>query len=70
MYNLVIAGFDCSDAAVCRHGYNISVIINKKPIQYQDLVFGAGDIDKLSQFLPKGCTEGFDGDIQCLNWDS
>ena len=31
LYNLVLAGFDCSNAAVKTYGYNISVIVERSP---------------------------------------
>jgi SAM-dependent methyltransferase len=68
LYNLILAGFDCRDAAVKTYGYNISVIVQKKAAILPDLLFDAGDIRTLNEFFPLGVYEGFDGNIQELNW--
>ncbi|SLN62620.1 biotin biosynthesis protein BioC [Aquimixticola soesokkakensis] len=63
LYNLVLAGFDCRQPWIRRYGYNISVVIEKKSITPEGLVFDNGDIDRISQYLPEGFGEGFDGNI-------
>lgn len=70
LYNLVSAGLDCSEAMVKTYGYNISVIVKKKLFKMpNNLDCDVGDIEKLSNYFPKGCkTQGFNGDIQSLNW--
>lgn len=61
LYQLVMAGNDCSNALVMNYDYNISVIVRKKPIDLPDLDYDSGDIGRLAQFLPPECPEGFDG---------
>ena len=68
LYNLILAGFDCKDAAVKSYGYNISVIVNKRTAILPELNYDAGDINALNEFFPLGVYEGFDGNIQELNW--
>ncbi len=76
LYNLVLAGFDCSNAIVKKYGYNISVILNKKTVDVlPKLVFDSGDITTIREFLPKGLNflewgqdVKFCGDIENLNW--
>ena len=69
MYNLVLAGFDCSNAKINKHGYNISVIAEVGNFELPDLHYDYGDIEKISPWLPKGYnTHGFNGDIESLNW--
>lgn len=71
LYNLILAGFDCSDCIVMKYGYNISIIVRKKEaILPLDLNYDRGDLRKLKNFFPKCITfnEGkndivFDGDI-------
>ena len=47
MYNLILAGFDCSGARVGRYGYNISVILRKRTVRVLDkIAYDAGDIEK------------------------
>jgi SAM-dependent methyltransferase len=67
LYNLVLAGFDCSSPWVRAYGYNISVVLRKRSIVPQGLVFDSGDIDRIAAFLPAGLSEGFNGDIRSLN---
>lgn len=70
LYNLVIAGFDCSEAEVMRYGYNISVIVKNKTIDVsKELSFDAGDIRIIRPYLPKSivftngyCDDAFDGE--------
>lgn len=61
LYHLVMAGNDCSTATVLNYGYNISVIVPRRPIALPDLTLDAGDVTALAPFLPPGCVEGFDG---------
>lgn len=68
MYNLVLAGCDCREAWIRAYGYNISIVVRKRSIVLpEDIAFDSGDVDRLSAFLPPGCTEGFSGDIKSLN---
>ena len=77
LYHLILAGFDCSQAAVKKHGYNISVITVKKSVNViPDLIFDAGDIRTIRPYLPYGLSYGenindvmFNGDIDELNWN-
>lgn len=70
LYNLVLAGFDCREAMVRQSEYNITAIIRRWPIEDRmpHLNYDAGDVDKLEPFLPEGLGEGFDGNIEELNW--
>ena len=68
LYNLILAGFDCKNAAVKSYGYNISVIVEKKTAILPNLNYDTGDINALNEFFPLGVFEGFDGNIQKLNW--
>lgn len=67
LYNLVLAGFDCREAWVRKYGYNISVAVRKRSITLPPLEYDNGDIDRISQFLPNGWGEGFNGEITSLN---
>lgn len=69
LYNLIVAGFDCSQARVRSRGYNISVILEKKSITLPPIVCDRGDIETLAEFFPKSCRRhGFEGRIPKLNW--
>ena len=74
LYNLVLAGFDCSEASILKYGYNISLIVKKKPAIVNDLSYDSGDLRKIKKFLPDlkfYATENddpFNGNIFRVNW--
>lgn len=74
LYRLVLSGVSTKQAMVKQYGYNISVIVKKKSHKkefWKDLKFDNGDIETISEFLPKDFNyQGFLGDIRYLNWDS
>ncbi|PKA39953.1 hypothetical protein CWR43_30265 [Rhizobium sullae] len=61
LYQLVMAGNDCSDAVVMNYDYNISLLVRNRPIDLPALDYDSGDIDRLSKFFPPNCSEKFDG---------
>ena len=72
LYNLILAGFDCSNAAVKTYGYDVSVIVKKMPIlKLPELEYDHGDIEKLSKFFPRElkAKQNFHGQILEINWD-
>lgn len=70
LYQLILAGFDCRTARVGTYGYNISVIVQNKPITLPLLHRDNGDIDRLAQFFPLPVQEAFDGRIKNVQWES
>lgn len=68
LYNLILAGFDCSEAAVKEYGYNISVIVRKKKAEFPALAMDYGDIEKLARLFPFHAEHGFDGQLKESNW--
>lgn len=68
LYNMILAGFDCSEAKVKTYGYNISVITQTKKRPHVDLKMDYGDIKALSKYFPFDAVHGFDGRIEELNW--
>jgi SAM-dependent methyltransferase len=71
LYNLVLAGLDCSKAMILQHGYNISVIVRKKTIKLPELNFDFGDLTNLRAFFPwelEWSGDSFNGNIAELNW--
>ena len=73
VYNLVLAGFDCSSAKIKTYDYNCSVIVQKnnesrRKIPYYNLRRGQGDIELLKPWLPDFFHHGVDGNIQEWNW--
>ena len=76
IYNLVVAGIDCSSCKAKRYGYNISVIFYNNAREEIELCLGGPDLAKLKRFFPieiqwQENTRGnlFDGDISEPNWD-
>jgi SAM-dependent methyltransferase len=69
MYNLVLAGYNCSKARVKQYGYNISVIAEADTFELDNLKYDYGDIEAISKWLPYGYNyQGFNGNIQEFNW--
>lgn len=68
LYQLILAGFDCSEASVKSYGYNISVVVKKKKANLPQLRMDSGDINRLAEFFPFDVREGFDGQIGEINW--
>lgn len=64
LYNIILAGQDCSNAFVFTHEYDITVIVQKKPITLPELKMDAGDIELLAKFFPFEATQGFDGTLK------
>jgi SAM-dependent methyltransferase len=73
LYRLVLAGFDCREAIGKAYDYNISVIVKKSAngLRLRDLNFDCGDISTLKKWFPTGrdWPEGFNGNIDNINWD-
>jgi SAM-dependent methyltransferase len=68
LYNLILSGFDCSEASVKEYGYNISVVVRKRPAVLPALKMDFGDIEKISHYFPFQAVHGFDGNIKEINW--
>lgn len=68
LYQMIVAGFDCSQAMVKSYGYNISVIVQKKAANLPSLKMDFGDIETLSPFFPMPVINGFNGQIEEINW--
>jgi SAM-dependent methyltransferase len=69
LYHLVLAGFDCSEAKVRTEGYDVSVVVRYQPAEIPgDLVHDAGDLERLAHLFPMPVSQGFNGEIQALNW--
>lgn len=71
LYNLVLAGFDCSNCKILQYDYNIGIIIKKRTITNlpDNLSMDKGDLELLSEYFPFDAKHDFNGDIMKLNWD-
>lgn len=62
VYHLVLAGFDCADAYVRTEGYDVSVVVQKKPADLSGIHMACGDIELLSKYFPwQDVRQGFHG---------
>ena len=70
LYNLVLAGFDCSNCYINQYDYNIGLIIKKNTIKNlpNNLSMDKGDIELLSDYFPFEAKHNFNGDI--INFDN
>jgi 2-dehydro-3-deoxyphosphooctonate aldolase (KDO 8-P synthase) len=71
LYNLILAGFDCSkECYIKQYDYNIGIIIKNVDIESfpKDLAMDKGDIEKLSKYFPIEVYHNFNGDIMSFNW--
>lgn len=74
VYNLVLAGFDCSDVKLKKYGYNITAIVRRTDVKipFEKLIYDTADLVTLNDYFPKGldyeknCV--FDGNIDEYNW--
>ncbi|MAG02133.1 hypothetical protein CMI42_02245 [Candidatus Pacearchaeota archaeon] len=75
LYNLILAGVDCSLECYIKHyDYNIGIIVKnvKNNIENINLTYDGGDITNLlSDFFPSSLEafDGMNGDILELNWN-
>ena len=75
IYNLVLAGFDCSKIKLKKYGYNISAIVLKTNTQIplKSLVYDTPDLITLNPYFPQKISYEsknyfFHGDINEINW--
>lgn len=71
VYNMVLAGIDCSNAHIKSYDYNVSVIAYNKSFVMPSLVFDKGDLNTLAPYIPNFAKKPhghFDGVIKEWNW--
>jgi len=64
LYRMVIAGLDCSKAAVSTYGYNISVLVEKREHGLSQWT----PLPELAKFFPVPVKQAFEGRIKSVNW--
>ena len=71
LYNLIRAGFDCSEASVASYDYNVAVVMRKKHAMYSATLLreDIGDIETLREFFPIPASQGFNGQISSVRWE-
>lgn len=72
IYNIVMCGFDCSNAKVCNGVYEKSVLVQKRPIKNDpDFVYRSGvvdDVGKLAKFFPWPVSHKGAGILPSVHW--
>lgn len=68
IYQLVLAGLNCSNVRIKTYAGNISAIITKHGIKIPKLMWEPGDLGKLQPFLPSFFGEGTRAEIASWNW--
>jgi len=51
-YQLILSGFNCSEAMVWGYGYNISYILKKKTVSLKNLTYSKTDLPILKKYMP------------------
>ena len=70
MYRLVLAGFDCRNGAFKRQAYNLFAHVRRGVPVGRNLNYDAGDIEILSDLFPMPVQQGFNGEIDEVNWEA
>jgi SAM-dependent methyltransferase len=68
LYNLILAGFDCSDARVATYNNEVSVLVRKVKANLPRISSDRGELERLSKFFPINVQQGFNGSIEEVNW--
>ena len=72
LYHLVRASFDCREARVKQYGYNLSVLLRKRPHGEAITAEANYPMSRLKHLLPESlpwdAAGAFNGDIRELNW--
>ena len=68
LYNLILAGFYCSDARVATYNNEVSVLVRKVKANLPRISSDRGELDRLSKFFPINVQQGFNGAIEEVNW--
>lgn len=68
MYVLLVSGFDIKNGHFVRHGYNVCGFVQKARNELPPLNFDRGDIERTKTWWPMDVAQGFDGNIQSMNW--
>ena len=68
IYNMILAGFDCSNARVGTYDNEVSVIVKKVRAILPSLTGDRGELDRLAKFFPFPVQQGFNGYVEKCNW--
>lgn len=68
MYNLLVKGFDIKNGHFIKHGYNLCAFVKKSKKLDLNLRMDNGDIELTKDLWPIDVVQGFDGNIDRINW--
>lgn len=68
MYVLLVSGFDIKNGHFVRHGYNICAFVRKSTAELPALCLDQGDIERTRELWPIEVYQGFDGNLESVNW--
>lgn len=68
-YNLIVAGWDLSDARLGTYGKNISIITRRVDATLPELKSHRGDIEKLARFFPGPVYHGCPAHFPNARWE-
>jgi SAM-dependent methyltransferase len=68
MYNLLLSGYDIRTGHFITHGYNVAAFVKKSDRSLPPLRMDIGDLEATLDLWPMPVSQGFDGDIDRINW--
>ena len=68
MYNLLLTGYDIKNGHFIKHGYNVCAFVQKAKHSLPNIRMDIGDIEATKEFWPMEVKQGFDGNIDKVNW--
>ena len=68
MYNLLLTGYDIKNGHFINHGYNICAFVQKSKDSLPNIRMDIGDIESTKDLWPIEVSQGFDGNIDKVNW--
>ena len=68
MYNLLLTGYDIKHGHFIQHGYNICAFVQKSKETLPKIRMDIGDIESTRHLWPIEVQQGFDGNINNINW--
>ena len=68
MYGLLLCGFDIKSGHFIKHGYNLCAFVRKTNQKLPSLRYDIGDIEATAHLWPIAAAQGFNGDLQQVNW--
>lgn len=69
IYNMVLAGYDCSGARVGIYRYNVSVLVRHHEARLPELTHDSPDLVRLARYFPWPVKQGIDGRLGNVRWN-